>query len=133
MHLLILKRFYLPFFSVLGLTIYMAQKLMFPLPLFANNYLNDLLCMPIVLKLCQYAIRFIKKDKHIVIPIKISFTLTVLYAIYFELLLPKFTNRYTADFIDVILYFIGLLFYIWIENMPIRNRLDAMDNGVTSL
>ena len=132
MLMLTLKRFYLPFFSMLGLTIYMTQKLMIPLPLFANNYLNDLLCMPIVLKICQYAVRFIKKDKHINIPVKISLVLTILYALYFEFLLPKFNARYTTDFIDVILYFMGFMFFLWIENEPKANHKDEIDKSITS-
>ncbi len=133
MGMLVIKRFYLPFFSVLGLTIYMAQQLMIPLPWFANNYLNDLLCMPIVLKICQYAVRYIKKDKHITIPIKISFVLTMLYALYFELLLPKFSDRYTGDVIDILLYFIGLLFFLWIENQPKAKHKDEIDKSTTGL
>lgn len=111
-----IRRFYFLVFVGIASAVYIAQQLSFHLPHLINNYLNDLLCMPIVLKICQYAVRFIKKDQHIVIPIKISFTLTVLYALYFEFLLPKFNNRYTADAIDIILYFMGLFFFFWIES-----------------
>lgn len=112
--------------------VYVAQQLAFPLPIIINNYLNDLLCMPIVLKICQFAVRFIKKDKHTNIPIKMSFVLTILYALYFEFLLPKFSDRYTADFIDVILYFMGFLFFLWIEGKPKANHKDEIDKSTTS-
>ena len=115
-----MAKFYLPLFCVVAFTVYLAQRYSASLPELANNYLNDLLCMPIVLKICQYAVQFIKSDKQLKIPIKISFTLTVLYAIYFELVLPQFHSRYTADGMDVILYFLGLLFFLWIE----RRNLD---------
>ncbi len=71
--------------------------------------------MPIVLKICQYLVRQIRNDINLQIPIRIAFTLTLLYALYFELILPKFNDRYTADMIDVCLYGIGFVFFIWIE------------------
>jgi len=117
-----IRQSYFLVFIGIASTVYIAQQFSFSIPQLINNYLNDLLCMPIVLKICKYAIRFIKKDEHITIPIKISFTLTVLYALYFEFLLPKFNNRYTADVIDVILYFVGLLFFLWIENTSKENH-----------
>ena len=73
--------------------------------------------MPSVLKVCQYAMRQIKGDKGLKIPIKISLTLTLLYALYFELILPKFNDRYTADIIDVLLYIMGFAFFIWVERL----------------
>jgi hypothetical protein len=132
MFVLVIKRFYLPAFYVLALMVYLAQQLMIILPLTVNNYLNDLLCMPIVLKICQYAIRFIRRDKHLNIPVNISLTLTVLYSLYFELLLPLFHSRYTADAIDVVLYFLGLLFFLWIENVPKAKNKDEIDKSITS-
>lgn len=117
MFIINIRRFYFLVFIGIAIVVYGAQQLSLPLSSPINNHLNDLLCMPIVLKICQYAVRCIKRDEHLTIPIKISVTVTVLYAIYFELLLPKFNDRYTADFIDVVLYFIGLLFFIWIENL----------------
>lgn len=110
-----IKRFYFPIVVGIAMLVYIAQQLSFSLPTLVNNYANDLLCMPIVLKICQYAVRSIKKDKQLQIPIKIAVTLTLMYALYFEILLPKFNARYTADWIDVALYGIGCLFFIGIE------------------
>ncbi|WP_281543240.1 hypothetical protein [Maribacter aestuarii] len=110
-----LKRFYFPVFVTIAIFVYVAQQTAIDLPLLVNNYLNDLLCMPIVLKICQYLVRQFKSDRGLQIPITLALTLTVLYALYFELLLPKFNVRYTADTIDVLLYFAGALFFIGIE------------------
>lgn len=109
------QRFYFPVFCALAVTVFFAQRYLVSLPDLANNYLNDLLCMPIVLKICQIVLRHIKSDGQLKIPVKISFTLTVFYALYFEFVLPQFHNRYTADPIDVLLYFLGLLFFLWVE------------------
>ncbi len=92
------QRFYLPVFCTVGLLVYLAQYYSFSIPELVNNYLNDFLCMPIVLKLCQYAVRFIKSDDQLKIPLKISaLHLRHLYAVYFEWVLPQFISRYTAD------------------------------------
>jgi hypothetical protein len=109
------KRFYFPVFVVIALLMYMMQHLSIPLPTLINNHLNDLLCMPIVLKICQYVVRHIRNDTAVQIPIRIALTLTLFYALYFELILPKFNERYTADMIDVGLYSIGFVFFIGIE------------------
>ncbi|MFD0796245.1 hypothetical protein ACFQZJ_02140 [Maribacter chungangensis] len=127
-----IRRWYFLVFACIAIVVYGAQQLSFPLYHPINNYLNDLLCMPIVLKLCQYAVRSIKRDEHLNIPVKLSVTVTILYAIYFEVLLPKFNDRYTADFIDVILYFIGLVFFIWMENITQPQHKNEPDKNSTS-
>ncbi|WP_233487592.1 hypothetical protein [Winogradskyella epiphytica] len=92
--------------------IYSAQRLEFPLPNWVNFYINDFLCMPIVLGLCLAIIRLIKKTESLYVPLTVVLGLTVYFSIYFEWLMPKVNPRYTADPIDVVLYFSGaLLFY----------------------
>jgi hypothetical protein len=123
-----LKRFYFPVFVAIAVFVYVAQQTAIDLPLFINNYLNDLLCMPIVLKICQYAVRQLKSDRSLQIPINIALTLTLLYAFYFELLLPKFNARYTADIIDVGLYVMGCLFFVWIERTGMGKTAILAEN-----
>lgn len=117
-----MQRFYFPVFCTLAAAVYVTQHYSAVVPVLVNNYLNDLLCMPIVLKISQTAVRYIKSDRKLKIPLKISLTLTLLYAVYFEFVLPQFQSRYTADPIDVVLYFLGLLFFVWIEGKEIDGR-----------
>ncbi len=131
MFLIYVKRFYFPVFLVLASVVYGFQYYSYPLPNLINNYLNDLLCMPVVLKICQYTVCLIRNDRNLKIPFEIAFSLTVLYAIYFELLLPKINPRYTADWIDVVLYFTGLLFFLWIENIK-SDKITNSDFGCKS-
>lgn len=105
--------------------VYTAQQLALPLPRLINNYGNDLLCMPIVLKICQYAIRYVKNNKQLIIPVKLGLTLTLFYALYFEWLLPRYNDRYTADGLDVLCYFLGLLFFMWMERVPINRPMKS--------
>jgi len=119
-----IKRFYFPVFVLIALLVWIAQRLSLDMPSLVNNYLNDLLCMPIVLKICQYAVRQIKSDQNLQIPVGVAFILTIVYALYFEWLLPKINDRYTADVIDVCLYVIGFVFFVWVERSDesVRNE-----------
>ena len=98
---------------IIGLSIYSCEKLGVLLPSIVRFYVNDFLIVPIVLFFCLKLIRKINGS------IKITFTIfqvlyiSLFYSVIFEYWLPKFHPRYTADTIDVFLYFSGgLVFYI---------------------
>ena len=94
--------------------IFLAHKLHIPLPNWVRFYFNDFLCMPIVLSTCLMILRFCKKTETLYVPLSVILGLSAYFALHFEWLLPQFNERYTSDFIDVILYFTGaLLFYIF--------------------
>ncbi|MFS4416408.1 hypothetical protein [Maribacter sp. 2307ULW6-5] len=107
---------YFPIFLVLAASVYTAQRLELALPWWANNHLNNLLCMPLVLKMCQYGLRYVKSDAALKIPLALSFALTLCYSLYFEVWLPGRDPRYTADVVDVLLYFLGMAFFHLVEN-----------------
>ncbi|WP_147415810.1 hypothetical protein [Ulvibacterium marinum] len=86
------------------------------LPEWTNNYLNDFLCMPIVLFMGQFAIRKLKGNNTLRLPWPLILTLTLFYSVYFEYYLPRINLRYTADFLDVVLYFSGSAFFYLMEN-----------------
>ena len=92
---------------LVALFVYVTRWLPLELPALIIFYLNDLLCMPIVLSLCLAAVRFYKKSIHLYVPISIAYGLTVFYMVYFEWILPQINGRYTGDIIDVVLYLIG--------------------------
>ncbi len=103
--------FLLIFFTV-GLSIYTAQLVHMVLPTVVNNYVNDFIILPIVLSLGLIAIRKLRNDDTITIPLSLIVALATGYAIYFEYFLPTFYPRYTADIIDVLLYYVsGILFF----------------------
>lgn len=91
---------------------YMAQKLKYPIPSIINNYLNDFLIIPIVLILSLYVLRWSKNNNNYKISIGLIVYICGFYALLFECILPKYYVRYTADVIDVLLYFLsGIIFY----------------------
>lgn len=114
--LLIAHIYYFWIFLVIAISIYLLQQLEITIPAFFQNYLNDLLCMPLVLSVCQYTVRKLKSDTLISLPVPLLILVTIGYATYFEWYLPQYDDRYTADWVDVLMYFIGMFFFYVVEN-----------------
>ncbi|WP_156877281.1 hypothetical protein [Salinimicrobium terrae] len=88
------------------------------MPYFFSSWLNDLLCLPVVLGICLFLIRKISKNEQLRISLFSAFSLAALYSIYFEIYLPEVTERYTADVVDVLLYFIGAFIFYLFQQKP---------------
>ncbi|WP_243854665.1 hypothetical protein [Flavobacterium sp. 270] len=101
---------------LIALIIYGMQKMMLPLPSFINNYVNDFLCLPIILGGISFAIRRLKKDPFFRLPLVFIICFAAYYSFYFEYYLPQINPRYTSDWIDVALYFLGGFVYFFGEN-----------------
>ncbi len=102
-------------FVAIGITIYSMQKTAIPLPKIVNNYVNDFLIIPIVSTIVLYVFQIIKNDKTYRLSLGVIWYISFLYALIFEWILPKFHLRYTADLIDVLLYFLGGLFFYLLQ------------------
>lgn len=99
---------------LIAASVYVLQKVATPLPLVVNNYLNDLLCIPLVLGALTFIIRKLKRDPRFTLPFGFIFILSSYYGVFFEYYLPKINSRYTSDWIDIVLYFLGgILFYLF--------------------
>lgn len=109
--------YYYIFSLLLGTTIYFGQRYEVPLPRIVRFYMNDFLIVPIILTTSLFILRWSRNDRNYQISIWIVLYLCALYSVIFEYFLPKFHPRYTADSIDVILYFAsGLIFYAFQKN-----------------
>lgn len=108
---------------ILATAIYGAQSLELSIPRLINNYFNDLICMPFVLKICQYTVRIVKSDSKLTLPTSLQVVVTLIFSIYFEFILPIYNPRYTSDWVDVIMYFLGLLIFITIERQSFYSKL----------
>ncbi len=117
----IVKKYYFPVFIITGLLVYLLQRYNADIPILINNYLNDFLCMPIVLKIGLCSVRYIKSDEHIVLPLPLQIIMTFLFIIYFEVVLPSYNERYTADMLDVVAYSLGHIFFINVEGFQKEN------------
>ena len=93
------------------MTIYLAQQLKLPIPNWINFYINDFLCMPIILSLCLAVLRIIKKPETLYVPLIIVLALTTYFAICFEWLVTQISTRDTRDISDTILYYLGAILF----------------------
>lgn len=103
-------------FSILCFSLFLLNLFLlkiFSLPEFFSSYLNDLLCMPVVLGFCLFLIRKFSRIEQLKISLFSAFSLAAFYSLYFEIYLPDVTERYTADVLDVLLYFTGA-FAFWL-------------------
>jgi hypothetical protein len=83
------------------------------------SYLDDLLAMPIVLTLILAAERAYFGDNSFVLPPAWVVLAILAFSVFFELVLPPFFPKHTADWLDVLAYALGaLLFHITI-NKPL--------------
>jgi hypothetical protein len=82
------------------------------------SYLDDLLCFPLILTFILAVQRSYFNNDNITIPISHIVFAVAAFIICFELLLPSFSDKYTADVLDVIVYGIGSFAFFKFINKP---------------
>lgn len=103
-------------FVAIYLFLYASNKLGYQFPKPIQNYLSDLLAIPITATLALCLLKFVHRQKdYILAKWQIAYIIIV-FCIAFELLLPLFMKRYTADVFDAFAYFLGGLFFWRIMN-----------------
>jgi hypothetical protein len=103
-----------------------ARKLGHPLP-YVNGYIDDAFAIPVIANLGLWFQRvFIYKNNYYVLsPWHVVFTV-VYVSIVFEGFLPWLSKTYTADWIDVILYITGGIFFYFVMNKPmVESRIKG--------
>lgn len=96
----------------------LARMGYFELPQLINNYLSDLVCMPIILTFCLIGVRVIKRlPEYELIGLQV-FSMATFYAVFFEGFLPLYSDVYTADAGDVLAYYLGAgCYYFFLEGI----------------
>ena len=100
-----------------------------------NNYLDNLLAMPILLTLLWAERRWIfKKGNQYRLPIFEGVVATIYIIFIGEWLFPLLSNRFTSDWWDVPLYILGSIgFYVFINDRNHQQkRSPVMGNGAAS-
>ena len=93
-----------------------AQVYIWPL----HTYLDDLLCLPLTLRMVLAVQHLYFQDRNMVLPVRHVVFAVAAYSVCFELLLPFYKTLYTADVLDVLAYMLGgVLFHIYL-NKPSR-------------
>jgi hypothetical protein len=87
---------------------------------FVNGYLSDAFALPVIANLGLWMQRkfIIKNNYYVLSPAQVIF-MVVYISVLFEGLLPHISKIYTADWMDVLLYCIGGLFFYWVMNKPV--------------
>jgi hypothetical protein len=87
-----------------------------------HAYLDDLLAMPVVLGITLQIYRWIhpKKEKFVFTNWQI-FIGFAYFSFLFEILIPKWSTNFTADFRDVICYGLGAIIFTFKINIPVAS------------
>ena len=123
-----ITRRYIFIFGSLGGYIYTVKQWGGELPVWVANYMNDFLCMPIVLFICRSVVRKLRSNGALQLPFPLTLLLTMYFVVYFEYYLPQVNVRYTADIWDVVLYFSGSVFFYMMEKR--LSVLEVYDNEI---
>lgn len=86
------------------------------------SYFSDFLCMPLLLFYALWFLRKIKKSSALILSWKMIFFAWIYVSIVFELLLPKFAHKFTADIFDVLVYGLGGLLYFVFQKQVIGSN-----------
>ena len=104
---------------IIWLVVITARKFSNPIP-WLNGYLDDAVAIPVIASLGLWFQRvFIYKNNYYVLaPGHVAF-IVIYVSLIFEGLLPLLSKNYTADWIDVLLYITGGLFFFRVMNKPL--------------
>lgn len=82
-------------------------------------YLNDLLCMPLVLTFTLFLQRTFtfRNLTHVLSKYQVGIAV-LYYSLGFEVILPMFMPRYTPDPLDVLAYALGGWYFYFFINVP---------------
>lgn len=94
------------------------------LPAFIKFYATDVLFVPAMTCFALIFTRILKRNNKLLIPIYMIFIQTAVISVYFEWYLPTFKSKpgwYTSDWVDVIMYFLGAIAYIAIQQYSLKS------------
>ena len=99
-----------------------AQVYIWPL----HTHLDDLLCLPITLRMVLAVQHLYFRDSNMVLPVRHTAFAVAAYSVCFELLLPRYKILYTADALDVLAYMLGgMLFHIYLNKPAGKSAVAA--------
>jgi len=95
-----------------------------PIP-WLNGYITDFFAVPVITNIGLWLQRvlIIKTNYYVLSPLQVTF-MVVYISVLFEGLLPHISKIYTADWVDVLLYGIGGLFFYFFMNKPVVEIRD---------
>jgi hypothetical protein len=96
-----------------------CRKLHHPLP-YVNGYLTDAFAIPVIANLGLWFQRVVVvKNIHYILPHSLIIFVVIYVTVVFEVILPLYSSRYTSDYIDVMEYLAGGIFFYKVMNKPL--------------
>lgn len=105
---------------LIGVVIYILQQVGISLPSFVNNYVNDLLAVPLTAWLTLAILKQWKGYTFVLTPLMII-AIVLYFSIYFEWYLPQHNPRYTSDVMDILCYITGGIAFYFIQRKCIQS------------
>ena len=87
-------------------------------PWWAAGYLDDLICLPLVLGAVLVGHRLRGRSPRFRLPAVHGAVAFIIFCLYFEVLLPRVDGGFTADPWDVVMYALGLVLFQLGVNRP---------------
>lgn len=109
---------------LIWLVVITTRKLGHPIP-YINGYIDDAIAIPVIasLALCFQRVVVIKSNYYVLSIWHVVF-ITAYVSIAFEVILPLISKTYTGDWIDVLLYIVGTVFFYKVMNKAVVEVRD---------
>jgi len=109
---------------IIWLLVFATRKLHHPIP-YINGYITDVFAIPVIATLALCFQRFVvfKSNFYTLSKWHVVF-ITAYVSLIFEVLLPWLSKTYTGDWVDVLLYIVGGLFFYRVMNRPLTEIRD---------
>lgn len=103
----------------LWLVVHMARWHGQPLP-YLNGHLTDLIVVPLIAQVCLVVVqRWIVQQDDYRLPLGYVLFIAMYVSVVFEGIMPRFSPRYTGDWLDVAAYFAGAAGYYGWQRWPV--------------
>ena len=99
------------------------------LPGWLDSWGDDLLCLPLVLTMALAVHRLAGRPADWILPWSHALAVLVLYAVLFELVLPRTAIVAVADPLDVAAYLVGGVLFLVLLNVPGAGRIPSLPAG----
>ena len=114
MHL-ICRPFFLICFSIFVIHQIIEKLFQFHI-LYLDNYLDSFLCFPIILTLYLVERRILFKKPKLILSLLELVVITIALSIFFEEALPIISNKFTKDYFDYLVLFLGSVLFWFFGN-----------------
>lgn len=81
------------------------------LPEVVNSYFTDIVAVPVIAHLCIFIIQETTGQKKYTYPLLFTLFIAGYTSVAFEVIMPRYSCLYVADWRDIFCYFLGAIFY----------------------